>query len=216
MEESKYNTKELLKKEYLAFLLKNGTPPVTVYSFCEKLNISESNFYSEFNSFKVLENYIWNNIFNETIEILNQDNEYINYSSQEKVLSFFYTIIEIFKQNRSFIVLRAENISRKNFRPKMLNSFRIEFNNWIKEIINIGIDNEEIAIRPIINEQYKEIFWVQFLYILRVWINDESKDFTITDAAIEKSSVLIFELMKKGPIDLAIDFFKFAYQNKAY
>jgi hypothetical protein len=58
--------------------------------------------------------------------------------------------------------------------------------------------------------------WVQFLYVLRVWTNDESEDFQVTDAAIEKTSVLLFELMKKGPIDMLIDFVKFAYQNKAY
>jgi len=58
--------------------------------------------------------------------------------------------------------------------------------------------------------------WVQLLYITRVWANDESEDFQVTDAAIEKSSVLLFELMKSGPVDLLIDFLKFAYQNKAY
>ena len=54
------------------------------------------------------------------------------------------------------------------------------------------------------------------MYITRVWTNDESEDFQVTDAAIEKSSALLFELMKSGPVDLLIDFLKFAYQNKAY
>ena len=58
--------------------------------------------------------------------------------------------------------------------------------------------------------------WIQFLYISRDWANDDSEEFQITDAAIEKSVNLIFELMRKGPVDLMIDFAKFAYQNKAY
>ena len=50
----------------------------------------------------------------------------------------------------------------------------------------------------------------------RVWANDDSKDYQITDAAIEKSVNLLFELMRKGPLDVAIEFAKFMYQNKAY
>jgi hypothetical protein len=58
--------------------------------------------------------------------------------------------------------------------------------------------------------------WLQFLYVSRVWANDDSKDYQITDAAIEKSVNLLFELMRKGPLDMAIEFAKFMYQNKAY
>lgn len=206
----------MLQNEYILYLLRNGKIPVTIFAFCEQLKINEADFYSEFNSFKVLETSIWEHFFNETVNALNQDTEFTTYTAQEKVLSFLYTAIEVFKQNRSFIVLKAENISRKDFRPKNLSVFRVLYNNWIKEIIHKGLETDEIATRPIITEKYDEVFWGQFLYILRVWINDESKDFQTTDAAIEKTSALLFELLKKGPIDLLIDFLKFAYQNKAY
>ncbi|MCT4581917.1 MAG: TetR family transcriptional regulator C-terminal domain-containing protein [Flavobacteriales bacterium] len=208
--------KALLQNEYILYLLRNGKPPVTVFAFCEQLEISETDFYAVFNSFKVLESSIWEHFFNETLHALNQDAEFPSYSSHEKVLSFLYTIIEVFKQNRSFIVLKVGELSRKEFRPKSLTTFRTLYNNWTKEIVSKGLETEEIATRPIITEKYDEVFWGQFLYILRVWINDESNDFQTTDAAIEKTSALIFELLKKGPIDLLIDFLKFAYQNKAY
>ena len=155
-------------------------------------------------------------MFHQTIEAINQDTEFSSYSAQEKVLSFFYTIIEVFKQNRSFIVLKLDDISRKDFRPRTLEPFRVLYNNWIAEVVDLGLQTDEIATRPVITDKYTEVLWGQFLYILRVWINDESQDFQVTDAAIEKTSALLFELMKKGPIDLLIDFLKFAYQNMAY
>jgi len=208
--------KQVFQNEYILHWLRNGKSPVTVFSFCENLNIGENEFYQHFNSFKVLEASIWKLFFQQTIDAIYQDEEFDTYSAQEKVLSFFYTIIEVFKQNRSFIVLRLEHISRKDFRPKVLEQFKQEFDKWIKEVIHKGLETEEIATRPVVTEKYNEVIWVQFLYIVRVWINDESSDFQITDAAIEKTSALLFELMKKGPIDLLIDFLKFAYQNKAY
>ena len=208
--------KNVFQNEYILHLLRNGKSPVTVYSFCENLKIEENEFYQHFNSFKVLEASIWELLFQQTIDAINQDAEFSSYTAQEKVLSFFYTLIEVFKQNRSFIVLKLGDISRKDFRPQTLEPFRLLFNSWISEVINSGLDTDEIATRPIITDKYTEVLWGQFLYILRVWINDESKDFQVTDAAIEKTSALLFELMKKGPIDLLIDFLKFAYQNKAY
>jgi len=208
--------KTVLQNEYILHLLRNGKEPVTVFSFCEELKIDENDFYANFNSFKLLEASIWELLFNQTIEAINQDEDFPTYSAQDKVLSFFYTVAEVFKQNRSFIVLKLGDLSCKDLRPKALAEFRPLFNDWVKDVIAKGLETEEIATRPIITDKYNEVIWGQFLYILRVWINDESRDFQTTDAAIEKTSALLFELMKKGPLDLMIDFVKFAYQNKAY
>ena len=85
-----------------------------------------------------------------------------------------------------------------------------------KKFLTKGFESNEIVSRPLISSKYYEALWVQLLYVTRVWTIDESEDFQVTDAAIEKSSALLFELMKSGPVDLLIDFCKFAYQNKAY
>ena len=46
------------------------------------------------------------------------------------------------------------------------------------------------------------------------WKEDNSPGFEKTDAAIEKSVNLAFDLIGKGAVDSAIDFAKFMYQNK--
>lgn len=204
------------KEEYLLYLLRNGEPPITVYKFCEDLGESEKDFYNYFSSFAAIEKDIWKSYFSDVKETLDNDENYAEYSAYEKWLSFLYTTIELFKQNRSFVVLKCQGLDVKQIRPAHLESFRKEFNVFSSEIINSGLTTEEIATRPVITSKYNEVLWVQFLYVLRVWINDESEDFQITDAAVEKTSVLLFELMKRGPIDMLIDFVKFAYQNKAY
>ena len=216
LQKKNLDLKSVFQNEYILYLLRNGKEPVSVFSFCEQLEILEDSFYNYFNSFRSLEASIWEMFFEQTLDAISQDEEFEQYSAQEKILSFFYTILEVFKQNRSFVVLKLKNISRKNFRPKTLESFRKRFNLWVKEVINQGIKTEEIATRPLVVEKYNEVLWGQFLYIVRVWINDESSDFQISDAIVEKTSALLFELMKKGPVDLLIDFLKFAYQNKAY
>lgn len=205
-----------LRKEFMLHLLRTGESPVTVYAFCEQLGKEEFEFYQHYGSFKSLEKDVWKEFFKKVERILNQDENYSQYSGYEKWLSFLYTFIEILKENRSYVMLRCERLERKEFRPWFMDGMRELFKGYTKDIIGAGLETEEIASRPIITDRYYEVLWAQILYVIRVWVNDESEDFQITDAAIEKTSVLLFELMKKGPIDMLVDFVKFAYQHKAY
>lgn len=218
MNEEKENIdwKENFKNEFVLYLIRNGERPVTVFKFCEELGVDESLFYKYYNSFRSVETAVWLTFYQEVKKALGRDSEYSSYSAHEKYLSFLYTVVEVYKQNRSYVVLRYAEVDRRSLRPWFMDAFREEFAIWTKEILDEGFASNEIISRPLISSKYHEALWVQLLYITRVWTNDESEDFQLTDAAIEKSSVLLFELMKSGPVDLLIDFLKFAYQNKAY
>lgn len=208
--------REEFRKEFLLHLLRTGESPVTVYAFCEQLGKEEKEFYQYYGSFKALEKDIWKQMFEVVKQTLDADESYSQYTSYEKWLSFLYTFIEVLRENRSYVMLRCEGLERKELRPWFLDGMRSQLKLLLKDIISSGLETDEIASRPIITDKYGEALWVQVLYVIRVWINDESEDFQVTDAAIEKTSALLFELMKRGPIDLLIDFAKFAYQNKAY
>ena len=208
--------KERFKDAFVLYLIRNGERPVTVFKFCEELEVDEAIFYKYYNSFRSVEKEVWLTFYKEVKKALDRDSEYSSYSTQEKHLSFLYTLIEVYKQNRSYVVLRYAEVDRRSLRPCFIESFREEFAIWTKEILDEGFESNEIVSRPLISSKYHEALWVQLLYVTRVWTIDESEDFQVTDAAIEKSSALLFELMKSGPVDLLIDFVKFAYQNKAY
>ena len=208
--------KERFKNAFILYLIRNGERPVTVFKFCEELGVDESVFYEYYNSFRSVEKEVWLTFYEEVKHALDRDSEYSSYSTHEKYLSFLYTLIEVYKQNRSYVVLRYAEVDRRSLRPWFMDSFRDGFAIWTKEILDEGVESKEIVSRPLISSKYHEALWVQLLYVTRVWVNDESEDFQVTDAAIEKSSALLFELMKSGPVDLLIDFVKFAYQNKAY
>lgn len=208
--------KELIIKEYQLHLLRNGTMPVTVFAFCEKNGLSEIEFYNHFNSFKSLEKEIWSSFFDTVRSAIENDEEYITFTTHEKVLSFHYTLLELYKQNRSLITLRFSELNYQHIKPWFLDQFHEKFKSWTDELMAEAFEKDEVVNRPLLSDKYGEVLWIQFLYITRVWINDESDQFQISDAAIEKTGALIFELMKKGPVDLIVDFIKFAYQNKAY
>jgi hypothetical protein len=55
---------------------------------------------------------------------------------------------------------------------------------------------------------------MQLAFLLMFWRDDNSPAFEQTDAAIEKSVNLAFDLIGKGAIDSMLDFAKFLYQSK--
>ena len=212
----KADKKELIISEYQLYLLRNGEMPVTVFAFCENIDVSENEFYDHYNSFKFLEKEIWASFFNTVKSAIENDKEYTTFTTHEKVLSFHYTLLELYKQNRSLVTLRFSELNYQHIRPWFLDHFHNQFKSWTDELLGEAFVKDEIVNRPLVSDKYCETLWIQFLYITKVWINDESDQFQISDAAIEKTGALIFELMKKGPVDLIVDFIKFAYQNKAY
>lgn len=207
---------EHIQSEYIRFLLLNGKDPISVLHFTEAVGITEDVFYTHYNSFKATEKAIWQSLITETVNALHNDSEYESYSAREKTLAFFYTFIEVLKNNRSFVLFRLGDWSPEKGFPFYLADFFTEFGDYMDTIIGEAIDNQEILSRPIVSTQYVQFYKMSISYILKVWIGDSSSDYQVTDAAIEKSINLVYDILQKGPLDGIIDFAKFIYQNKAY
>lgn len=206
-------SKDQFKQAYTEHVLLHGTNPVSVFAFAKALKTSEADFYKYFNSFKAMELAIWSDWLDETIEALEADDAYASYSVREKLLAFYFTWLEALKDNRSFVLKRFSELDKKELNPTFLSGLRIAFEAYVNGLIAEGKDTSEVAERPFTN-QYQKAFWLHFLFITRFWANDDSTDFTKTDAAVEKSVNLAFDLVGKGPLDSMLDFGKFLFQNR--
>ena len=98
--------------------------------------------------------------------------------------------------------------------PGDTKEFKAKFKLFAEELINSGKESSEIASRPYLSEKYDEALWLQIAFIFRFWMEDKSPRFEKTDAAIEKSANLAFDLMGQSALDTFLDFAKFLYQNK--
>ena len=110
--------------------------------------------------------------------------------------------------------MSLKNLKKTDLSPKFLTSFKSEFKTYIDNLVAEGLETEEIVKRPIITDRYYDGLWLQLMFVINFWIKDDSTNFEKTDAAIEKSVNLSFELMGKGPLDMMVDFAKFLYQNR--
>jgi hypothetical protein len=206
-------TAEQIKTGYINYVLTNDEKPKSVYSFVKKLKISEVDFYGFFASFESIEKVIWVELTVETIDTLQQQEVWNQYSSREKILSFFYSYVEVLKKHRSFIIYTLKDSGSKLSTPKVLSGTKTIFENFAENIINEGLETGELADRKFFSKRYKDALWLQFAFILRFWISDDSAGFEKTDEAIEKGINVTFDLFQHSPIDNLLDYGKFLSRN---
>jgi hypothetical protein len=206
-------SKDAILKSYRETLLKEGKQPLTVFGFCESLGIAENEFYESYGSFEAVESAIWRNYFSSVGTGLGKDANYSDFSVREKILAFYYTLVEVLRADRSFVLFSLRSWKNPAVTPAFLKAFKSEFDQWLNTVINEGKSNGEIASRPFFDKQYDKLFWLHLLFILQFWSHDDSAGFEKTDAAIEKSVNLAVDLIGKGVLDQALDFGKFLYQN---
>ena len=198
---------------YREYILINGKTPASVFAFCKENGMKEAVFYQYFGSFEALEKSLWKSYFETTREKLEADADFHQFTSREKILTFYFALMESLKTERSFILFQLKEWKTPIPMPDFLKDFKLRFEEWTKTILESGKVTGDVAKRPYLDERYHHLFWMHFLFILHFWQKDDSVNFEKTDAAIEKSINLAFDLIGKGILDNAIDFGKFLYQN---
>lgn len=211
----KKDFKNLILEGYKNHVLEHGLAPNSVFKFAKDLKMKEVDFYTYFTSFEAIKSAIWVHIFEETIQQVESLEVFREYSAREKFLSFLFTWVEVLKKNRSYLLsLYLPKSQSAIGMSNEVGEFKQKFKDFANEIILEGKETDEIANRPIISDRYDEALWFQTAFVLKYWLEDRSPSFEKTDAAIEKSVNLAFDLMGKSALDSFLDFAKFLYQTK--
>lgn len=219
------NLAQKIKESFIAYISAHDKKPKSVSEFVENEEFCEQEFHEQFTSFQTLESEIWGEMIEKTIEKVQSEDVYNEYSGREKMLSFYFTLIEVLKPHRSFVTFyfRMQNDHDQNGNCKkrlpfnrfsIFKMFREEYIDFTKDVLMEASDTGEVLMRPFISDKYAELIWPQTYFIIKFWVEDKSADFENTDAAIEKSVNLSFDLMGKTPLDSAFDFGKFVIQNR--
>lgn len=210
-------TQEKIRQAYTEYILEHGKQPESVYAFCKKLKIKEVDFYEEYSAFPQIEAEIWKNMFIQARASAEREEVYQGYSVREKLLAFYYTWIEVLKNNRSYILKSYEGFDKPIFMKKNVElvDFKTSFYDYINELLHEARETREVEQRPIpqLMQRYPDLFWSKTLFILDFWVNDTSKSFEKTDTMIEKTVNTAFDLLGRSPLDSLFDLGKFIFQN---
>jgi len=199
---------------FMTDVLETNEEPKNIYTFCTKHNIDESQFYSFFGSFESLKEIIWLKFFENAIAAMSKDSKIESYSNKEKLLTLYFTLFEILTLNRTFVLfyLKENKEGLKNL--KSLKQFRNHFKEYIVTIINSNETIVSSRINKVTEPVFSEGAWIQFLFLLKFWIDDTSKSFEKTDVLIEKSVNTVVDLLDTKQLENLFDLGKFLWKEK--
>lgn len=194
---------------FVDYVLKEGKNPTSVYQFSKDMGMEESEFYTYFSSFEGISNYLWESMLEQTISRIEGSKEFSSFSVREKILAFYYTLIEELLKRRSYVKWSAQGWMNPMTKHAGKEAVTKVLEPFFERLISEGFENQELVDRKPLSQQYKKAMIFQFWFVLDFWIKDSSSQFEDTDAAIEKAVNLSFDLMKENTLDKAFDFAKF-------
>lgn len=214
IEYSEQLTEQRLIELYMNYVLENEEEPRIVYKFCQINDISEAEFYNFFGSIQGLKNGIWERFFIHTREVMQKSPQYNSFSNREKMLTLYYTFFEILTANRSFVLftLNREEPLLKN--AGQLKGLRREVKKYTAELVREGNQEQQGRLLRRSETIFSEAAWVQLMFLLRFWMDDNSRQFESTDVAIEKSVNTVFDLFDNTPLERVLDLGKFLWKEK--
>lgn len=213
---NKIISKEDIVSIYMEEVLEKGQKPKSVYHFAKENNFTEAEFYVFFGTLEGLEKEIFRLFFANTIDLLNQNTEYLAYDMKNKMLSFYFTFFEILTANRSYVLqsLKFDRNPLKNL--VQLTTLRNSFKEYVSEILTDDYRLEQEKLQKFQEKGIQESAWLQLMLTIKFWVDDDSAAFEKTDIFIEKSVNASFELMNVTPLNHLIDLGKFLFKEKIY
>lgn len=208
------STEEDIIAMYMEYVLEHEVVPKSIYKFCKTNTIEETEFYGFFGSIEGIQKTIWIKFYTNTENLLLKNGEYERFSNKDKMLTFFYTMFEMLTLNRSYVLfaLREERGMMRNI--KQLKGLRGHIKTFAIDLIDDGNADKNSRITQHNPTIFSEGAWLQFLFVLKFWMNDSSPGFEKTDIVIEKSINTIFDVFDNTPLEKVIDLGKFLYKEK--
>jgi len=199
---------------YMDYVVENHSKPDTVEEFAQLHQFDDVIFYEYFTSFKDLEKNIYNVLFKNSLVILKQIPEYYSFNKKDKLLSLYFTLFENLALNQEFVKQNLKGLENQLKALSTFSLFKKSFTTFIDELnletISLNVD----TIETIQKKAIKESAWVQFLFILKFWLDDTSEAYEKTDILIEKSINTGVELLDTKSLYNIIDLAKFLYKEK--
>ena len=198
---------------YMDYVLEHETKPKSVYRFCKINTISEAEFYAIFGSLESIPKSIWNTFYENTEDLLNKNKEFDGFSNKDKLLTFLYSFFELLTLNRSYVLLALQQEKNPLKNLEQLKGLRKRIKKFVTGLIDGANEEKSLKITKHNPNLFSEGAWLQFLFLLKFWKEDDSKGFEKTDMAIEKSVNTIFDVFDNTPLENLIDFGKFLYKE---
>lgn len=207
-------TEDKLISLYMEYVLEHEKMPKSVYKFCKDNNITETQFYDFYGNFDGLKKGIWTKFYENTMRVIEKSPDFEMFSTREKLLTFYYTFFELLTANRSYVLYALSENPEMMKNLDQLKGLRRKVKGFANELIREGNEDKTSKILKQSETIFSEATWVQLLFIIKFWMDDNSAQFESTDVVIEKSVNTVFDLFDNTPLERILDLGKFLWKEK--
>lgn len=208
-------TSESVMSAFVEACEQNGHLPQSLKDFATRQGYDLPAVKSLFSTQLILEQQIYCAFFKQSIELLNKDDAYAEYSPQERILAFYYTWFEILEANRKYVELSLkQGLAALARLPKLL-PLRYEFCDYIRSLDLPLLTPVLDIFKPIQQGILAEAAWTQFLTLLGYWLQDTSPEKARTDMLIEKSVAAATEVGDALSFTRTVDWVRFWIEELA-
>lgn len=207
-------TQDQLISLYMEYVLEHEKMPKSVFKFCKDNNITEGQFYDFYGSFDGLKKGVWSKFYDNTTLVIEKSPEFDAFSTREKLLTFYYTFFELLTANRSYVLYTLSENPEMMKNLDQLKGLRRKVKGFANELIREGNEDKSSKILKQSETIFSEATWVQLLFIIKFWMDDNSAQFESTDVVIEKSVNTVFDLFDNTPLERMLDLGKFLWKEK--
>jgi len=206
-------TRDRILEAYAEHLRTRGRPPASVWKICRRLEIDEKQFFDTFPSLNAVEGAWWSDTISRVVDRIEAGEEWSDYNARQRLLVFLFAYLEDARSFRSILLTRFQDM-RPYENPEWLTRFRRRFLKFGRSILEEGLESGEIARRANFSGIYPSGMYLHFRSVLAFYVQDESQDFERTDAFVEKTVKLAFDVAAPQAIDSAIDLARFLIPGK--
>ena len=201
-----------IQKGFMDYLLEHGKKPESVRIFTKHMGIDDETFFKHFGSLKTIESSIWEDYYQKTLDIIQKDGDFDEMTSREKHLSFLYTLLELAKPDRSYILLKLEDRKPgdvpeelKKAQKLITQSDAIDWAKTFQFLPDKAKESTQAAYRRVLSAHTISTFFF--------WVKDDSAEGKDTDIFIEKSTRTVFDIGELPALDSIFDLSKFFIQK---
>ncbi len=159
-------------------------------------SISLHAFKENFGDVDSMEKEVFHTLFAYTLKMLALESSGEDVDAAERLLSFYYTLFEVFNANREYILLRFQSPLTGLKSLHRLDTFKQGFTSFLADINQYEPALPLPGIKMVQEKAFTEAGWLQFLSVFQFWLNDQSPDQERTDALIEKSLLVGLDVLK--------------------
>ena len=193
---------------YETHLRREGQLPASVFRFSETHGLSERDFFGEFASLEAVESAWWVAKLDHVIASVESGPEWSSFSARHRMLAFLFAFVEASLDFRSLLLIRLHGRHALT-NPPELAAFADRFSAFAHRLLDHGRSSGEIVPRGPLSRLYPQAAYRLFRSVIDFHLRDSSPRYERTDAFIEKSTTVLFDLIGKQVLDSGFDLLRF-------